>query len=371
MNKLKRVAIPVALGLSLLIGSAGNSGAAASTEEGSSPRRIALERVRSDQLQTMIAASGSIEARRITEIGSEVSGRITEVFVDVGEAVEEGAPLFQIDREPYEMALAEARAGLALCRAESLNADAEAERIAKLIELNAASQQRYDKIRTQAEVARARVRQGQAGLDRAKRNLDRTLVTAPYAASIVERRAHEGSMSSGAPVLVVQERGALEFIVDVPEAAAAPVRPGDPVKLFVEGLADPIESQVDRVSARVDPQTRTYEVRGVVLDASGLVKAGSYVRAELHVRRPESRPVVHRSSVLTRDGRTYVMQVDGGVVRKIPVRVGIRAGSDVELLHGATTGDLLVSGSDASRVSEGTRIRLREPVLAAQSETLP
>ncbi|MCP5058922.1 MAG: efflux RND transporter periplasmic adaptor subunit [bacterium] len=370
MNKLNQVATAVSLGLALLIGPVEMAGADADAQE-NSPRRIALERVRSDRLQATIAASGSIEARRITEIGSEVTGRITEVFVDVGEAVEEGAPLFQIDREPYEMALAEARAGLALTRAESLNADAEAKRIAKLIELNAASQQRYEKIRTMAEVARARVRQGQAGLDQAKRNLDRTLVTAPYAASIVERRAHEGSMSSGAPVLVVQESGALEFIVDVPEAAAAPVRPDDAVKLFVEGLADPLESQVDRVSARVDPQTRTYQVRGVVLDASGLVKAGSYVRAELQVRRPEARPVVHHSSVLTRDGRTYVMRVDDGIVRKIPVRAGIRAGSNVEILQGASEGDVLVAGRDASRISEGTRIRLRKPVLAAQSETTP
>ncbi|MCP5066926.1 MAG: efflux RND transporter periplasmic adaptor subunit, partial [bacterium] len=310
MNKLKRNAITHGLGLALLAGVVGTTAGA----EEDAPRRVTLERVRSDRLHATIAASGSIEARRITAIGSEVNGRVTRVYVDVGDAVEEGAPLFQIDPEPYEMALAEARAGLALCRAESRNADAEADRIAKLVELNAASRQRYDKIRTQAEVARARVRQGQAGLDRAKRNLDRTLITAPYSASIVERSAHEGSMSIGAPVLMLQESGALEFIVDVPEAAPAPVRAGDSVRLFAEGLADPIESRVDRVTARVDPQTRTYQVRGAVLDPSGLVKAGSYVRAELHTRRPETRPVIHRSSVLTRDGRTYVMRVDAGVV---------------------------------------------------------
>ncbi len=364
MNMLKWNPILAALGLALA------AAAPAGAEDGEK-RRIALERVRSERLHASIAASGSIEARRITEVGSEVSGRITRVFVDVGEVVEEGDALFQIDPEPYEMALAEARAGLALARAESENAAAEAERIAKLVELSAASKQRFDKIVTQAEVARARVRQGRAGLDRAKRNLDRTLVVAPYAASVVERRAHEGSMSSGAPILVLQERGALEFIIDVPEAAAAPVRPGDAVKLYLEGLPDPLESQVDRVSARVDPQTRTYQVRGTALDPSGVVKAGSYVRAELQARRPEARPVAHRSSVLTRDGRTFVMRIDGGVVRQTPVRVGIRAGGDVELLQGVTAGDLVVSGSDATRIAEGTRIRLREPVQAARSGDAP
>lgn len=364
MKKLTLCRIALALGLALGSGAVGNA-------EDEAPRRIALERVRSDRLQATIAASGSIEACRTTEIGSEVSGRITRVFVVVGEAVEEGAPVFQIDPEPYEMALEEARAGLALSRAESRNADAEAQRIAKLVELSAASQQRYDKLRTQAEVARARVRQGQAALDRAKRNLDRTLVVAPYPASVVERRAHEGSMSSGLPVLVLQERGALEFVVDIPEATAAPVRAGDPVKLFVEGLADPLETSVERVNARVDPQTRTYQVFGAVLDPSGLVKAGSYVRAELRARRLEAQPVVHPSSVLTRDGRSYVMRIDDGIVRKTIVRVGIRTGSSVELLRGVAVGDLVVSGRDASRISEGSRIRLRPPMQAASSEATP
>ena len=104
----------------------------------------------------------------------------------------------------------------------------------------------------------------------------------------------------------------------------------------------PAQCAVELVSARVDAQTRTYQVRGTVLDPSAVVKAGSYVRAELQASRPEKRPVVHRSSVLTRDGRTFVMRVDGGVVRKTPVRVGIRAGSDVEVLQGVESSSVVV-----------------------------
>lgn len=369
MNMLRWSAVAlVPIGLAAVLGVVASTASFAEAED---KRSIALERVRSDRLQATIAASGSVEARRITEVGSEVRGRITRVFVEVGDSVDLGAPLFQIDPEPFELALAEAQAGLALARAQSENAAAEADRIAKLIELNAASQQRYDKIRTEAEVARARVRQGKAGLDRAKRNLDRTLVVAPYEGSVVERRSHEGAMSSGAAVIVLQERGALEFIIDVPEAAAAPVRPGDPVKLFIEGVADPVESRVARVSARVDPQTRTYEVRGEVIDPSGLAKAGSYLRAEVQARRPAERPVVHRSSVLTIDGRSYVMRVEEGVVRRTVVRAGIRAGNQVELLQGVAVGDLVVSGADASRITDGSRVRLRDPVRAAQSLETP
>lgn len=330
--------------------------------------KIPLARVADRQLKATLAASGSVQARRVTEIGSEVSGRIVRVLVDVGDSVEEGAELFLIDPEPYRMALAEAKAGLALAKAQSSNADAEVARIQKLIEQNAASQQRVDKLRTEAEVARARVAQGQAALDRARRDLARTRVEAPYAASVVERRAHEGSMSSGAPVLVLQERGALEFVVNVPEASPAPVRPGDPVELIIEGLPDPIATTVSRVNARVNSESRTYQVRGEVPDPTGTVKAGSYLRAELGVQRSEARPTVRSSALVTRDGRTYVMRVENDIVHRTSVRVGIRDGRYAEILAGLETGDLVVHGPTAGRLADGTRIRVKEPIQAARKD---
>jgi membrane fusion protein, multidrug efflux system len=320
------------------------------------PERVETQRIATGQLKATIAASGTIEARRMTEVGSEVPGRIVAVLVDVGDRVEADAPLFRIDPGPYRMAVTEAEAGLALARAESANAQAEAARLKLLLEQNAASQQRYEQLRTQAEVARAQAVQMEARLEKARRDLAQTEVRAPYAASVVERRAHEGAMAGQTPILVLQESDALEAILNVPEATPVAVRVGDAVRLFVEGLPDPIEAQVSSVSQRVDPGTRTYEVRAHVVDASGQLKAGSYARAELHASRTEPRPVVHRSAVLTRDGRSFVLKVEDGVVRYAPVRVGVAQGEQVELLSGVAAGDLVVRGEATTRLADGARI---------------
>jgi membrane fusion protein (multidrug efflux system) len=324
------------------------------------PERVEVERVGLARLRATIAASGTIEARRITEIGSEVPGRIVAVLVNVGDSVEAGAPLFQIDPGPYRMALAEAEAGLRLARANSANAAEEAERLRTLLAQNAASQQRYDQLRTQAAVANAQVAQMEARVAKAQRDLAQTEVRAPYAASVVARRAHEGAMAGQGAILVVQERGALEAILNVPEATPVAVRAGDPVRLFVEGLPDPIEATVGSVSQRVDPGTRTYEVRVPVVDASGQLKAGSYARAELAVSRAEPRPVAHRSAVLARDGRTLVLVVEDGVVRYAPVRVGVSEGEQVELLDGAPAGALVVRGEATGRLADGARVTPNE-----------
>ena len=77
--------------------------------------------------------------------------------------------LFRIDARPYGMGLAEARAGLALARAESDNAAQEVDRVGKLIEQSAASEQHFDQLETAAAVARAQVEQMEARVARAKR----------------------------------------------------------------------------------------------------------------------------------------------------------------------------------------------------------
>jgi RND family efflux transporter MFP subunit len=318
--------------------------------------RVETQRVVLGEIRTSMAASGAIRARRVTEIGAEVSGRLVEVLVDVGDEVEEGDPLFQIDARPYQMGLAEVRAGLALARAESENAAHEVDRVAKLIQERAASEQHFDQLRTAAAVARARVEQMEARVARAERDLECTVVRAPYPGSIVERRAHEGAMAGSAPILVLQETGALEAVLDIPDAWPAPVRAGAEVRLYVEGLAEPLLTRIDRVSARVDPATHTYEVRGPVDDPSRTAKAGSYLRAEVEMSSGAPAPTVDRSALLSRDGRTYVFRVSGDTVERVPVRVGVVDEHRAQILSGVASGDEVVRGEAVGRLEGGARI---------------
>lgn len=335
------------------------SPAAAGARAVTTPERVPAERAGSARLRARITASGSIAARQVTELAAEVPGPLLAIFVDVGSSVDKGAELFRVDPDPYQMALAEARAALALARAEAQQAAQEEARLGALFASHSVSKQHYEQARTQTAVARARVTQMEARTARASRDLERTLVRAPYAGSIVARLAHEGAMAGSAPVLVLQESGALEAIVNVPEATPIPVRVGDPVELFVEALDRPLASRVERVSDRIDPATRTYEVRCPVPDVTRTVKSGAYVRAELSPTRPQPRPVVGLEALLSRDGGSFVLRIDDGVVTPVAVRVGVIDGQQAEILDGIASGDTLVSGESVRRLSAGQRV---EPV---------
>jgi len=318
------------------------------------PAVVNLATVASETLTGRIAASGSLAAARVTELGAESPGRILEVLVDVGDSVESGQILFRIDPVPYQTALAEARAGLELAQSEQTRAKAEAERMRRLAEQNIVPEQRHEKHQTEAEVARARVGQMRARLARAQLDLEHTAGSAPYGGSVVERLAHEGTLAGpGTTILVLAETSRLEAVLDVPEVTPVPVRVGDKVQVWIEGSPRPLETRIERVNRRLDPETRTYAVRAPVLDERGLLKAGSYARAEILARRIDPQPVVPRQAILSRDGRTFVVLVKDQRAHRVPVHTGLRVGDRVEILDGLTAGDRVVVGDDIERIEDG------------------
>lgn len=310
-----------------------------------------------------ITTSGSIVARRETPIGPAIGGRILHIFVEVGDDVPFGAPLFQVDPEPSALALREAEAGLSLARAELESAREEAARARKLAARQMTSKQAYRRSRTRAAVALAHVEQSEARVASVRADLRRTLALAPYAGSIVERFADEGIMATVRPntrILVLQESGKLEAQLDVPEASQLPVRPGDGVRLYVQGSPEPLQGEVRSVNRKIDPKTRTYRIRVPIENPDGSIKAGAFVRAEVEPAPRVGALLVDRASVVRRDGAATVFRVREGFVERVRVRIGVEGPREVEILGGIEADDELVSGDVVSRLMDGARIRVAD-----------
>jgi RND family efflux transporter MFP subunit len=326
-----------------------------------SAETVTTARVRRGDIRTRVTASGSIAARRSTALGPEVPGRLARVHVDVGDSVAREDPVFLIDPEPYEVRLDETVAGLELARAQLTDASDEKARLRQLVEKQMVSQQEYDRVRTRVTVARARVRQAESQVKRARNDLKRTLVRAPYAGSIVERRAHEGTMATVTPnttVVVLQETSALEAILDIPEASLSVVRPGDHVQLYVEGVPEAIESTISIVSDRIDLASRTYQVRAPITDPSRRVKAGAFARGEVTPQTKSSVLLVDRAALTTQDGRTYAFRVADGRAKRVGVALGVVGTEDAEVHRGLAEGDQVVVGRITSRLADGVRVEV-------------
>jgi RND family efflux transporter MFP subunit len=321
---------------------------------------VETARVRRGVVATTVSAPGSLLARRESHIGTEVAGRIQQVFVAEGDRVEAGAPLFQIDPVPYEMALRSAQAGFDVAVAERRQLASDLQRAQTLRRQDVVSAQDLDRLTTKLAVAEARERQAEEAVGLARTNLERTTVRAPYAGSVARRLADEGTTALVQPqtiVVVVQETGELEAHAAIPESQLALVRPGDRAVLRVEGVTAPIEATVTAVSDTIDAETRTYLVRISVPNPDRVLKAGVFAPVEIFPGQRADALIVPVEAVRSEDGRTRVLVVRDGVAEAVPVELGLGTEDMVEVLSGVAEGDEVVVGEAARVIAPGMRVR--------------
>jgi membrane fusion protein (multidrug efflux system) len=343
------------------VGSEADAGAGAAPPDAADPIvEVETAHIRRGSVIQRISAPGSIVARRESRIGPEVGGRIERIFVQEGDRVETGDPLFQIEREPYELALRQAEARLDRARAEREQLETDLKRARSLKRENIVAQQRMDQLETQLAVARAAEREAREQQALARRNLDQTRVRAPYPASVAARLEDEGTTALVQPqtiVIVLQETTELEAQATLPETHFAAIQPGDAAVLHVDGLALPIATEVSSVSDVIDPATRTFLVRMPVPNPEHQLKAGTFARVEILPRAKDDVIVVPREALRREDGRIHVLLLRDGRTQEAPVRLGTVAEDVAEVLHGLRVDDVVVVGDQARTLGPGMRVR--------------
>jgi membrane fusion protein, multidrug efflux system len=317
--------------------------------------------VRRGGITQSISAPGSLVARRESRIGAEVQARIRRVYVSEGDRVEAGAPLFELDPEIFEAALRQADAGLDLARAERGKAESDLRRARALREQNILAEDEVERLTTALAVARAREREAREAVALARQNLDRTVVSAPYAGSIAERLADEGTTALVQPqtiIVVLQETAELEARAAIPESQLALVRLGDAALIHVEGFPEPVRTTVSAVSDTIDPATRTYLVKMRVPNADRRLKAGVFAHVEILPQVKPDAVLVPREAIRTEDGRDRVLVVRDGRVVAVPIEVGVVSEREAEVLSGVDPDEVVIVGEAARTIAPHMRVRV-------------
>jgi len=218
-----------------------------------------------------VAGSGLVEpASEVIDIGSALSGLVTDVRVAPGDRVEKGQPLFLVDDRAVRARLAEANAAIGEARAsikEAQTARATAQQQLALYQsLNdPAAVSRSEVIRAEGEaqaassrleLARARLNAAQALASSAQTELGRLTVRAPIAGEILAVNVRPGEFvatqgASSQPFIQMGETNPLHIRVDIDENEAVRVKLGAPAIVSPRGAA---EIQVEAAFVRVEPQ---------------------------------------------------------------------------------------------------------------------
>lgn len=427
MHTSRPLALAALLPLSLLLSGCGHHGSHEPEVKAAPPKPVVITAapVEVRPVQRRIAVVGTLHGLERLQISAKVTGRLENVRVDVGDRVQPGASLVEIDPTDHKLAVDEAQRSLdrelaklglaempgkdfdietlpAMIRSQLLveNARRRFDRVKNLFQKNAGTNEELEKAETELRVEEsgllqtqldvrstiANVRYVQSVLETARRQLAETKIVAPasefpsvadlqmkdvgYVVSKRMATAGELATVNASPLLELVIDDALKLKATVPERYAGEVRLGQTVEVRVEAYPnDVFAARVARISPTVDSESRTFEIEAVVPNADHRLQHGSFAKGAIVTRTADQAMTVPLESVITYAGVTKIFCVDGDKVRDVPVKLGIRGDGWVEVI-GDIPAQAMTVTSGQTQLAAGSLISLREPI-AAKPQVIP
>ena len=333
---------------------------------------VSVYRVDAVSLKEEIRASGDLQARFHTLISAEVAGRVTELSIDEGGAVAEGAVVLEIDPQRRKLDLAAAQARLAQARANLRKQSSQTRRIQELRSQNVASIQQLEEAETALALAKSDVRAEEAEVGVARRAVADSSVTAPFAGIVARRSVELGEfVQAGTTLFELVSLDPLEAIFSLTELDTERVREGQHARISVGAFPDrTFDAVVTFVAPTVDPATRTLRIKAEVDNAEGLLRPGLFARVNLGVAERQDVMMVPVEALLQRAGGVSVYRlVEGDRVERVRVETGSTVGDRVEIREGLEPGDWIVRrghGGLADGMMVVVRDGARAPIAKAE-----
>ena len=345
---------------------------------------VAAAKVLRTDLTRALAVTAEFRPYQVIDVHAKVSGYVKRIYVDVGDRVKEGQLIAVLEIPELQDDVQTAEASVSKSQEEIRRAQADLERTqsahevehlasSRLVDVSKTrpglvAQQEVDDAVGRDRVAEAQVATAKATLSTADQQLRvaqadrervRTLfayaqIKAPFAGVITKRYADTGSMiqsgissqTQSMPLVTLAQDNLLRLVIPVPESAVSRIRLGSPVEVSVSTLGKKFEGKVARFADQVDMATRTMHTEVDVPNPSGELVPGMYASASL-VLNNERNALAVPVQALTRaeDGITVLLIDKNNKLEERPVKIGVEAPDQVEILSGLAEGDLVVIGN--------------------------
>lgn len=335
------------------------------------PTEVGVIEVTPRRLDQVFEFSGNVEASRSVQVRAQVGGVIVARPFHEGQTVSRGDVLYRIDQTAYEAEYRAAKARLAEAEARAGNARQTLTRFTALLKDNAISRQDHENAVSQAAQADAAVEEARGVTDRARKNLDDTVVRAELTGRVGQALLEAGARVRGSedvlttidvldPIYVsFRPSGQQQLAWQRDPVARKALVPGGPLRFQVilpDGAPAPTQGRLDFVDPVVDPATGTQQLRASFPNRERLLVPGQFVRVRLLGLARDSAIVVPQRAVIQAMGRQSVYVVGAGdTVRVKDVTASGWTGDQWLIEEGLLPGDrVIVDG--IQKVGPGVKV---------------
>jgi membrane fusion protein (multidrug efflux system) len=274
----------------------------------------------------------------------EIAGRIAAIRFQEGRAVAGGGVLVELDAAVQRAELQQARANLSL-------AESNFRRTEDLFNRKFVSQSARDEAAARLEVAKAAEALALA-------RLERTRIRAPFDGIVGIRNVSVGDyVKEGEDLVNLEAIATLKVDFRLPEAYVERVRAGQ----LLEVISDPLPERrfaatVDAIDPLVDAEGRAVLLRARLDNRENLLRPGMFARVRLILSERPDVPVVPEEALMPSGDGQFVFVVEEGTARRVPVRIGVRRNTRVEIVEGLRAGQQVVTAGQL-KLRDGAQVR--------------
>lgn len=344
-------------------GKTGNAGPAA-------PRPAALEFTQADlfiveprSLERALPLTGTLMTLTEATVKAKVAGELVEVAVREGQSVARGQVVARIDPTEVQARVAARQADVEAAKAQLVWAEKNRATQKALLEKSFISQNAFDNIQSNHDVAAAKLRAAEADLVVARKSLGDSVLHAPFAGVVAERHAQAGErVALDAKVVTVVDLSRMELEAAVPATGIGQVRIGQKLQFRVDGFGErAFEGTIERINPATTAGSRSINVYAVIDNRDRSLRKGMFAQGALMLGEISGALVIPASAVREEAGTTHVYALVEGVVKRKPVKAGPADGAGfVQVLEGLAAGDRIVR-SNLGALREGAAARLAGP----------
>ncbi|MFK7989439.1 MAG: efflux RND transporter periplasmic adaptor subunit [Sandaracinaceae bacterium] len=338
------------------------------------PRAVRLQQVGADEGAGHTTYSGVSRSSEQTRLSFRVSGPVLRLNATVGQEVEEGAVLAELDSSDLNLQAAEAGSSVAQARAQARQAQAEYERVRSLYEAQGASRSELDAARAQAQTAQTALRASSSRAAVSRNQAQYARLTAPSAGRISLVSIEPGeNVSAGQTVIVLESGAAQEVTVAVPETVIARIERGSSVEVTFAALeGQTLTGSVFEVG--VSAESSTYPVTVRLAEEPEALRPGMAAQVRFSLAQDDNTDalMVPATAVAADSEGSFVYTVESaepgyGTVHRRAVEVGELTDRGIVVEDGLEAGESVVTAG-VSRISDGLRVRVPEAVDADDAE---
>lgn len=339
--------------------------------KGDGLRFVRYQKIEANGVAASRTFSAVIQSQSEAKLSFRVSGTIKKIFVKVGDRVNQGQQIAELEEGVYALQVQQAEAGLRNSTAQSENAKKMFDRITKLREKKSVSESEYDSMRTMYEASQAGLSAGEKQLEMAKLQLSYTKLFSNVSGFVAYKNGEEGeNTGAGMPLLIINSESSPEAKFAIPEGLISKIKKGEEVDITVDSdksLAYKGHIKEVGVSTIASLPT-TFPVIASIDMKKEAPKLLSGMTASVTIKMPSTgdagRIIAPAYAVGEDKAGSFVFVVKPeekgtGTVSRRTVKRGVLSNAGIEILEGLSAGELLVTAG-ISFIENGMKVKLGE-----------